>query len=523
MVKDNSSKTDPMPSLEIDYEDVYKLLDIYFDQKYIQFSHQHDSFNEFIEKIIPDILTSGENRFYEKLSDTKLIIYRLQFKNIAIKSPVMDNSDDFMYPVDARRTDSTYASKIFATVGQYQDVVDVVTGEKTSRLIGKEEDNIPIAKIPIMVKSKYCNLVARPNSSVVECRYDPGGYFIIGGSEKVVMSVEKMVYRKPMVTIKKEQNNYVYQVQVDSKNYNTFVGNNQLFTMKIKKDTNIVLDIPQFKEISIYSVLKALGIETDEDITNIIVDDKNDIQMINLINRSINAQPQNIRFLNKKEATEYLMKNLKVTKSYSDTTPEIRELQVEKHLKKILSIDMLPHATTGTGLPDLDMKHKAYYIGYMIKKLFSCYLGRTEQDDRDSFINKRIELPGPLLGQLFQQFFKKMLNECGKFFKRRNSDDSNPINIISSQIKPTIIEQGIKTSLSTGAWGGSKSRKGFAQVLQRLTYMQTITYLRRVITPGVDASTNKMTSPRHLHNTQYGFFCPLETPEGVETPECKKI
>ena len=104
-----------------------------------------------------------------------------------------------------------------------------------------------------------------------------------------------------------------------------------------------------------------------------------------------------------------------------------------------------------------------------------------------------------------------MLNECNKFFKKRNSDDTKPQNIIN-QIKPNIIEQGLKTSLLTGAWSGK--RKGVAQMLQRLTYMQTLSSLRRVNSPTVDASSNKLTSPRHLHPTQIGFLCYIETPEG---------
>jgi DNA-directed RNA polymerase II subunit RPB2 len=133
-------------------------------------------------------------------------------------------------------------------------------------------------------------------------------------------------------------------------------------------------------------------------------------------------------------------------------------------------------------------------------------------DDRDSMINKRIDLSGILLGNLFDQFFKKMLNECNKIFKSKNVDDKKPPNIIS-HIKPNPIEQGLRQALSTGNFG-SQSRKGLSQMLNRMNHLHSASYLRRVITPTVDAATNKMTSPRHLHNTQYGSLCPLETPEG---------
>merc|ERR1711991_894722 len=106
-----------------------------------------------------------------------------------------------------------------------------------------------------------------------------------------------------------------------------------------------------------------------------------------------------------------------------------------------------------------------------------------------------------------------MINDIRRFFKKKNHDDSNPINVIN-QIKPNTIEQGIKTGLLTGAWGASKTKKGVSQVLQRYTYLQTISYLRRIMSPSVDNSTTKVTSIRHVHNIQYGYVCPVETPEG---------
>ena len=79
---------------------------------------------------------------------------------------------------------------------------------------------------------------------------------------------------------------------------------------------------------------------------------------------------------------------------------------------------------------------------------------------------------------------------------------------VISQIKPTTIEQGIKSALTTGVWGPNKNKKGVAQALQRESYMQTISYFRRIITPTSDASTSKLTSIRHIQNTQAFFICP---------------
>jgi DNA-directed RNA polymerase II subunit RPB2 len=156
----------------------------------------------------------------------------------------------------------------------------------------------------------------------------------------------------------------------------------------------------------------------------------------------------------------------------------------------------------------------------MIHRLMNVVLGRTAVDDRDSFVNKRIDLPGDLLCELFKQHYKKMLNECARVFRKRNVDDENPFNIIN-QIKPGTIEQGLKTALLTGAWSGK--RKGVAQMLERRSYLQTVSSLRRINSPTVDASTNKLTSPRHIHPTQIGFICYVSTPEGHKVGLVKNL
>jgi DNA-directed RNA polymerase beta subunit len=83
-------------------------------------------------------------------------------------------------------------------------------------------------------------------------------------------------------------------------------------------------------------------------------------------------------------------------------------------------------------------------------------LGRIQPVDRDALQNKRIETPGVLIGQLFRQNWKKMLNEIGKNFKKKNQSDENPV-VVINQIKPSVIEQNIKTALATGIWGMSNT------------------------------------------------------------------
>jgi len=509
-LEDISSKYDPEP--------YFSLLDLFFERnKQVLVKHHIDSFNQFIEEIIPSVMQGGDNLISEKASENKIIRYRLTFDDLGIKPPMLDNDEGLMYPLDAIQKNLTYSSRYTATISQWQDIIDINTGITETKIIGTPERDVPIAKIPIMVGSKYCNLTLKPDLSKKHCKYDAGGYFIVNGNEKVVLSVESIIQRKPLVFTKKDQNAIVYYVQVQSRPASQFVGNIQVFSSRIKKDNSIVLSIPQFKEISIFTLMRALGLETDEDIVDSILDVKREKAMLNQLSIAMNAQ--NTASMTREEAIETLTNNMRSTKTYSDTDPEIRAQQKKKHLMRILTQFILPHVNSGTNNPEIDMIYKAYYIGYMIHKLLTCFLKDSKEveehrgcDDRDAMTNKRIELSGTLMGTLFDQFFKKMLSECNKTFKSKNVDDKKPPNIVP-HIKPNPIEQGLRQALSTGVFG-SQSRKGLSQMLNRMNHLHSASYMRRVITPTVDASTNKMTSPRHLHNTQWGSMCPLETPEG---------
>ena len=480
-------------------DDIYKLIDLYYTQPNILYSHQHNSFNQFVDEYIYSILKRSDNIFFSKITQNYVYNYKFMFDDIYLKPPTLENESELMFPSDARVRSLTYSSKLVATITQIQEKIDVVTKEKTHIVIGEKEQEYHITNLPIMLRSKYCSLNIKKNHDKKECNYDPGGYFIVNGSEKVVVSLERMVENKPLVFIKKDQSNKIYTVQVNSKDYET--ENTQIFSIRMKKDHILTMKIPQFNEIPIFILVKALGIESDKDIIDYIVNDSNDVDMINLVRLSLdNTVTENkTKILTQEEAIEYLITKMKSIKKYSDTSVEDRLIERRMHLMNILKKDILPHMGT-------NIVKKSYYICHMIHKLLKCFLGRKDVDDRDSYVNKRVDIPGVLIAMLFKQYFKKMLNECNKFFKKRNPDDENPINIIG-QIKPNIIEQGLKSALLTGSWGGSKTKKGVAQVLDRLSFLQTMSYLRRVSSPTIDVSTNKLTSPRHLHNTQYGTIC----------------
>jgi DNA-directed RNA polymerase II subunit RPB2 len=501
-------------SVKLTKDNSNKLIDLYFSQPNILYNHQYNSYNQFIEESIPHILKSEDNIFFTNSDNEYVTNYMFKFDDIYLKPPTLENESELMFPSDARVRSLTYSSKLIATVTQIQQKINVLTGEKQEKQIGEKEYEYHVTNIPIMVRSKVCSLNIKKNYDKKECNYDAGGYFIINGNEKVVITLERMIENKPLVFYKKDQSTKIYTVQVNSKDYKTDII--QIFTIKMKKYDNIIMKMPQFNEISIFILLKALGLETDKDIINYTVYNAHDLDMINILRECLDntVDDNGIKILTKEDAIRYLLFKLKSNKKYKGSI-ESQEEQKRIHLNNILEKNILPHMGP-------DLFRKSYYICYMINKLLKCYLGRISIDDRDSFVNKRMDTPGVLMSQLFKQYFKKLLNDCNKFFRKRFSDDSNALNIIS-QIKPNTIEQGLKSALLTGSWGGSKNKKGVAQVLSRLSFLYTISSLRRISSNIGDASTNKLTSPRHLHNTQYGFICPVETPEGQKVGLVKSL
>lgn len=502
--------------------DIKYLQDLYFDQSKILFDHQLSSFHQFVDEIVYDELKNEDNIFYENVDSKTGVIYKygFEFDEISIKPPMYENEDEIMYPHDARKRHMNYASKLVAKVTQYQKVIKIATGEETKVIVGSPELEVPIGKIFIMVGSRFCSTNIKKEPEERECRYDPGGYFIVNGNEKVIMSIEKMVDNKILVFTKKDntfKDKTMYMCQINSKSADSINSNIQICNLKMRKDESINLNMSQLTDIPLFIILRALGVESDLDIIKWITYNTNDTEMINVIRESLTKADdgEESRITNKEQAIEYLLAKLKKQRKYTETDQDIKNTQRRMYLQKILKRDLLPHLGE-------DLTKKAAFICLMANKLLNCYLKRSPTDDRDAYDNKRIETPGVLLGQLFKQNFKKMLNECTKFFKKKNNSDVTPINIIS-QIKSTIIEQGMKSALATGTWGISKSKKGVAQSLQRLTYLQTISYLRRVVAPSLDVATSGVTSIRHVNNIQFGFLCPIQTPEGSKIGLVKSL
>ena len=527
--KDKTRIKNEEKEVEVSKDDIWKIIDLYFNEKFILYQMHYNSFNQFIQETIYSELLNNPNLIHEKVLDNKIYRYKFRFSNIVLNPPTDDlgNENEVIFPEDARARHITYAGKMTANVEQIQEIEDMKDMKIVEKVLYK--DAITIAKIPIMVRSKFCCTNLRKDIPNTECTYDPGCYFIVKGSEKIIVSHERICENKMLVFPRKDPNypdGIMHMIQVNSKKLDDPSSNLQILSIKILKDKSLVLTMSHFSEIPVFIFFRAMGLISDKTIINYIVRDEKDVDLINMIIPSLNScnnetfKDENDVVYNiktKENAIKYLLHKMRAKKSYSETDIETIELQKREYLTNILENDLLPHMGTldknSTKTSTLGVK--SIYLAEMCNKLLQCILGRIEPDDRDNYTNKRIDLPGALLGQLFKQYYKKMLNDCSRYFKTKmggHTTDDNPVNVIN-QIKPTTIEQGFNSALMTGTWGSSK-KKGVAQMLQRLTYMYMISYFRRVITPSSDASTIKLDKMRHVHSVQYGFIDSVETPEG---------
>jgi DNA-directed RNA polymerase II subunit RPB2 len=245
-------------------------------------------------------------------------------------------------------------------------------------------------------------------------------------------------------------------------------------------------------------VFRALGFVADKDILEHIVYDLADNEMMEMLRPSIEEafviQSQEV-------ALDFIGKR-------GSAVGVSREKRI-KYAKEILQKELLPHV----GVREDCETKKAYFLGYMIHRLLLCSLGRRPEDDRDHYGNKRLDLGGPLLAQLFRQLFRKLTKDV-RLYCQRCIDSGKEIQL-QLAIKAKTITQGLKYSLATGNWGSQGAadiRAGVSQVLNRLSYSSTLSHLRRINSP--IGREGKLAKPRQLHNSLWGMICPAETPEG---------
>jgi DNA-directed RNA polymerase II subunit RPB2 len=527
----------------------WKLIDKYFKENPNNLvAHHLESYNEFLRNGIRRVFHENNPiRFIEREDETNengrrneclLYLGGKDGSKIYYGKPVIydDHNAHFMFPNDARLRNMTYGVTIHYDV----DVEFIYyNGEE------KKEHSVLLPKIylgrfPIMLQSDLCILNTMNKDvrfNMGECRNDSGGYFIIDGKEKVIISQEKFADNLLYIRKNKDDNIYSHSAEIRSVSEDT---SKPIRTCAVKivapspslSNNQIVVAVPNVKKpVPLFILMRALGLISDKDIietcllTNLDDDLENNKNMY--IDLFIPSVHDAYKFFNQQNALEFIA--------------ELTKRGTVSGVIEILSDYFLPH------IGDLNFLEKAHFVGYMVNRLLKVYTKEEKPTDRDNFRFKRVELSGSLIYDLFREYYliqkkditrkideeyyyhkgeykedetlsrKEKKQIKSKEQKEDNKYRDNFIGLIEANFKTffkeRIVEQGFKKAFK-GNWGSEAHTKriGAVQDLNRLSWNTFISHLRKINLP-LDSSA-KVVGPRLLNSSQWGFIDPIDTPDG---------
>jgi len=554
-----------MNNMDITDEVIWKMIDIYFrDNPQGLVRHHIDSYNDFLDYDLSNLFKETNplklDLEYDKtknifLSSAKIHFGGINGNKIYYGKPIIYDSQDnihYMFPNEARLRNMTYALPIYVDleieVSRYLSKIEDATtvDEQGFKIIISPEEKTPnkkkeldanikstigdnnfqvfkirpirkfICKIPIMVQSKYCILHGLPRESrfsLGECKNDLGGYFIIDGKEKTVVSQEKfgdnMLYVKKNNPNTVSENTYLYSAEIRSVSENVAKPVRTLSVKIVAPDSkrtnqNIVVLIPNVrKPVPLFILFRALGIISDREIISMcLLKDPVESSVSNdIIDWFLPSIHDAGCIQSQQDALEYLSLLIK-----GRTIPRVLH---------ILADYFLPH------IGEINFMEKAYYLGHMVKSLYLVSNDLEIPTDRDNYKYKRVELIGTLLKDLFREYYIKFQSRVRLAFESKYEFNKGIYNDISTLILEThpyafennLVDDGFKKAFK-GNWGAEihTKRIGVVQDLNRLSFNGMLSHLRKTNLP-LDPSV-KLVGPRILHSSQWGIIDPIDTPDG---------
>ncbi|MFW9983563.1 MAG: DNA-directed RNA polymerase subunit B, partial [Candidatus Odinarchaeota archaeon] len=396
-------------------------------------------------------------------------------------------------PAEARIRNLTYSSPI------YLEMTPVYRDEKTGMEYDEETTSVYVGRLPIMLKSAFCRLAAMTPEELVEAGEDPrdpGGYFIINGSERVLVTQEDLAPNRILIEEATSSSACTHMAKV----FSTARGFRAPVTMERRADHTFRVSFPSVPgKIPLVVLMRALGLVTDKDVvTAITTDPELGQELIPSFHAAESLVVPKDSKATQENALDYIGKRVAVgqTKDY-----RLRRAQ------QVLNRYLLPHIGTDDGAAVA----KAHYIGQMTQRLLELSVDRREQDDKDHYSNKRLKLAGDLLTSLFRVAFLNLCRDIKYQLERTATRGRKPN--IKTAVRADVITERLRHALATGNWVGGKA--GVSQLLDRVNYMSSMSHLRRVVSPL--SRSQPHFEARDLHPTHWGKICPNETPEG---PNC---
>ncbi|KAK9164269.1 hypothetical protein Syun_005171 [Stephania yunnanensis] len=375
--------------------------------------------------------------------------------------------------------------------------IEYTKGSHGDITVATKKDVI-IGRLPIMLRSRCCVLNLRDEAELArlgECPLDPGGYFVVKGTEKVILIQEQL--SKNRIIIDKDSKGHLIASVTSS-------------TDAIKSKTVFILDkekirvvLNQFiKPIPIMVIMKAMGIESDQEVVQMIGrDPRYGVLLLPSIQECVE---ENV--YTQQQALEYLETKVKrFSFSYGSVEKEGRALSI---IRDVFLANVL--------VRDLHFRPKCIYVAVILRRMMEAVLNKDAIDDKDYVGNKRLELSGQMISLLFEDLFKTMNSEVKKSTDNLLEKSSRSSKLdISQHLARDIITHGLERAISTGNWDVKRfkmHRKGMTQVVLRLSFIATVGHMTRIL-PQFEKS-RKVSGPRALQPSQWGMLCPCDTPEG---------
>ncbi|KAG8953380.1 DNA-directed RNA polymerase III core subunit ret1 [Tulasnella sp. 408] len=478
--------TDPVKTVE----DKWLLLPAFLKVKGLVKQHI-DSFNYFVDVDLKNILAANnmitsdvEPRFW------------LRYTNIYVQHPSRTdkNAHDLsITPNECRLRDQTYSGRIMVTI-EYTRGGNII-----------RKSDVSIGRIPIMLRSNKCVLAGKDHKQLarmMECPLDPGGYFIVKGTEKVILVQEQL--SKNRIIVETDPIKNVVQASVTSSTHER-----KSKTYVATKHNKIYLRHNTFTEdIPIVIALKALGVQSDKEILLLCAGNEDSYKNTFAINLE---EASRLEVFTHHQALEYIGSRVKAKRSFG-FGPVAKRPPWEEAMEALATI-VLAHVP----VINFDFKPKAIYVGTMTRRVLMAMDNEKLVDDRDYVGNKRLELAGQLLSLLFEDLFKKFNQDIkmlvDKEFKKTSR--TQVVDAYQYMSYGDAITAGFVRAISTGNWSLKRfkmERAGVTHVLSRLSFISALGMMTRISSQF--EKTRKVSGPRALQPSQWGVLCPSDTPEG---------
>ncbi|MCL6500627.1 MAG: DNA-directed RNA polymerase subunit B'' [Candidatus Pacearchaeota archaeon] len=419
------------------------------------------SFNNFVEQRLQEIV-DGIN---EDISREEV---ELWLGKISVGKPQIieaDGSIRNILPIEARLRKITYSAPIYLEIG----------------VGNKEYTMVEIGKIPIMVKSRWCNLDGMSHDDLLknyEDPYDQGGYFIINGNERVLVMIEDLAQNQAFtedtakgLSLRMYSSRGSYRIPI---------------TINQTSEGLLNISFSRFKNLPAIVLIKALGVTKDSEIASLIGRESESV-IVNLYEYSKVQDPNDACMLIAEQM------NIQGTKK-----------EMLDRVKLRIDSAFLPHIGTKAD----SRREKAITTCKLIKQFLIARELHLESD-KDHYANKRVRLSGDLLTDLLRVnltiFIRDLQHNLQKIAKKKKFYS------IRSLAKSTLFSHRIESALATGSWIGQ--RTGVTQNMDKTNGLARLSQLQRVVS--LLPSEQENFKARTLHPTHYGRFCPIESPEGT--------